>query len=150
MHDHLGSNIQNPSQKFSKNFIYFEKPQKLPKAPKVRLEMHELYDNMMKRGSYLWNMQDQNQRRSGEKIWSDLMVIWEVKRQNGSREIEKSEWEIARITYVETSKTLMDWELLRIKMRLLAIELAIEELSTGFLSNEARWIKETVEQLSRG
>ena len=76
MYDHLGLNIQNPFQKFSKTFIDFEKPQKFPKTPKVRSEM---YDKMMKRGSYLWNMQDQNQR-SGEKIWSDLEVIWKVKR----------------------------------------------------------------------
>ena len=80
MHDHLGSIIQNPSQKFSKNFIDFEKPQKFPKSPKVRSEMHEMYDKMMKKGLYPWNMQDQNQRRSREKIWSDLEVIWEVKR----------------------------------------------------------------------
>ena len=103
MHDHLGSNIQNPSQKFSTNFIDFEKPQKFPKTPKVRSEMHEMCDKMMTRRSYLWNMQDQNQRRSVEKIWSDLEVIWEVKRQNGSREIKKSEWEIVRITYIEIS-----------------------------------------------
>ena len=28
--------------------------------------------------------------------------------------------------------------------------LAIEELSRGFLSNEAQWIEEAIEQLSRG
>ena len=56
MHDHLGSIIQNPSQKFSKNFIDFEKPQKFPKSPKVRSEMHEMYDKMMTRESYMWNM----------------------------------------------------------------------------------------------
>ena len=67
MHDHLGSNIQNSSQKFGKNFFDFEKPQKFSKPLKVRSEMHEMYDKIMKRGSYLWNMQDQNQRRSGEK-----------------------------------------------------------------------------------
>ena len=68
MHEHLTSFWQNPSQKFRKNFIDFEKPQQFPKPPKVRSEMHEMYDKMKKRGSYLWKMQDQNQRRSGEKI----------------------------------------------------------------------------------
>ena len=91
MHEVLNSLKQHPSQNFHKNFIDFEKPQKFPKTPKVRSEMHEMYDKMMKRGSYLWKMQDQNQR-SGEKIWSHLEVIWELKRLNGSREIEKSEW----------------------------------------------------------
>ena len=33
MHDHLGSNIQNPSQKFSKNSIDFEKSHNFPKPP---------------------------------------------------------------------------------------------------------------------
>ena len=75
MHEHLGSFIHNSSQKFSKKFNDFEKPQKFRKTPKVRLEMHEMYDKMMKRGSYQWYMQDQNQRRSGEKIWSHLEVI---------------------------------------------------------------------------
>ena len=36
MHEHLGSFIQNPSQKFHKNFINFEKPQKIFKNPKHR------------------------------------------------------------------------------------------------------------------
>ena len=40
---------------------------------------------------------------SEEEVWSDLEVFWEVKKQNGSKEIEKSEAEIARIAYVETS-----------------------------------------------
>ena len=103
MHDHLGSNIQNPSQKLIVKLHWFWKTQKFLETPKVRLEMHEMYDKMMKKGLYPWNMQDQNQRRSREKIWSDLKVIWEVKRQNGLREIEKSEWEITRIAYIETS-----------------------------------------------
>ena len=39
----------------------------------------------------------------------------------------------------------MDRELSRFKRRVLAIE----ELSRGFLSNEARWIKVAIEKLSR-
>ena len=38
MHDHLKSIKQNPTQKFCKNLINFEKPQKLFKNPKLRLE----------------------------------------------------------------------------------------------------------------
>ena len=53
MHEVLNSLKQHPSQNFHKNFIDFEKPQKFPKTPKVRSEMHEMYDKMMKRGSYL-------------------------------------------------------------------------------------------------
>ena len=37
MHEHLGSFTQNPSQKFQKNFINFEKPQNLS----LMREMHE-------------------------------------------------------------------------------------------------------------
>ena len=38
MHEHLRSFKQNPNQKFCKNFINFEKPQKFSKSPKVRSE----------------------------------------------------------------------------------------------------------------
>ena len=38
MHDDLYSFKQNSSQKFHKNFINFEKSQKISKTPKVRSE----------------------------------------------------------------------------------------------------------------
>ena len=38
MHEHMGSFKQKPTQTFHKNFINFEKPQKLSKTPKVRSE----------------------------------------------------------------------------------------------------------------
>ena len=38
MHVHLGSNIQNPSQKFSENFIDFEKSQTFQKPQKLGLK----------------------------------------------------------------------------------------------------------------
>jgi len=48
MHEHFGSLKQKPYQKFNKNFINFEKPQKISKnpknfqkTPKVRLECME-------------------------------------------------------------------------------------------------------------
>ena len=65
--------------------------------------MHEMYDKMMKRRSYLWKMQDQDQRMIGEKILSEWEVFGKVRVQKGSREIEKSEGEIALILYIETS-----------------------------------------------
>jgi len=65
--------------------------------------MHEMYDKMMKRRSYLWKMQDQDQRMIGEKILSEWEVFGKVRVQKGSREIEKSEGEIAPILYIETS-----------------------------------------------
>ena len=34
----LGSNLQNPSQKFHKNLFDFEKPQILQKSPKLRFQ----------------------------------------------------------------------------------------------------------------
>ena len=103
MHEVLNSLKQHPPQKFHKNFINFEKPQKFPKSPKVWSKMHEMYDKRMKRGSYLWKMQDQNQRKSGEMFLSDWEVFWEVKRLNGSREIKKNEWEITLNVWIETS-----------------------------------------------
>ena len=36
-----------------------------------------------------------------------------------------------------------------LKRRVLAIELAIKDLTRGFLNNEARWIEVTIQQLSR-
>ena len=57
--------------------------------------MREMYDKMMRRRSYLWQMQDQDQRRSEEKIWSEWEVFGKVRGLKGSREIEKSEGEIA-------------------------------------------------------
>ena len=46
MHEHLGSNIQIPSQNFSKNFIDFEKSQNFPKTPKVRSQKCEMHDEV--------------------------------------------------------------------------------------------------------
>ena len=48
MNEHLGSFTQNPSQKFYKNFINFEKPQKFNKNPKVRSKS-EMHDEWMKK-----------------------------------------------------------------------------------------------------
>ena len=43
MHEHIGLFKHNPTQKFHKNLINFEKPQKIFKNPKKGLmrEMHE-------------------------------------------------------------------------------------------------------------
>ena len=39
----------------------------------------------------------------------------------------------------------MDQELSRFKKRLLAIKIAIEDLTRGFLNNESRWIEVAIE-----
>ena len=44
MHENLGSFTQNPSQKFCKNLINFEKPQKLFKNLKLKVKMNEMHD----------------------------------------------------------------------------------------------------------
>ena len=41
----LGSNLQNPSQKFCKNLFDFEKPQNFQKSQKLRLKNHEMHEN---------------------------------------------------------------------------------------------------------
>ena len=53
--------------------------------------MHEMYNKMMKRRSYLWKMQDQDQRMIGEKILNEWEVFRKVRVQKGLIEIEKSE-----------------------------------------------------------
>ena len=71
MHYHLGSNIQNLSQKFSKNFIDFEKSQNFPKTRKVRLQIVKC---MMKRGIKDLTSeeeQDQGRRTLGNEVWSE-------------------------------------------------------------------------------
>ena len=71
MHYHLGSNIQNLSQKFSKNFIDFEKSQNFPKTRKVRLQNVKC---MMKRGIKDLTSeeeQDQGRRTLGNEVWSE-------------------------------------------------------------------------------
>ena len=57
--------------------------------------MHEMCDKMMINRSYLWKMQDQDQRRSGEKILSEWEVFGKMKGEKGSREIKRSKGEIA-------------------------------------------------------
>ena len=49
MHEHIGSFKQNPTQKFCKNLINFEKPQRFSKTPKVRSkEMKCMINERMK------------------------------------------------------------------------------------------------------
>ena len=49
MHEHIGSFKQNPSQKFHKNFINFEKPQKKFQKLKTYVKMNEMHDKREKR-----------------------------------------------------------------------------------------------------
>ena len=44
---------------------------------------------------------DLGQKSLGNKVWSEREVFGKVRRQNGSREIEKNEMEIALIRYIE-------------------------------------------------
>ena len=63
MHDVLNSFKQNPSHKYCKNLINFEKPQKFSKTPKVRKKMHEMYDKEMEKRSYLWKCKKKTKER---------------------------------------------------------------------------------------
>ena len=57
MHEQLGSFKQNPSQKFCKNLINFEKSQKFSKTPKL--------------GQKIWNAWLMSEKASyGEEKWS--------------------------------------------------------------------------------
>ena len=84
MHEHLGSFTQNPSQKFHKNFINFEKPQNLS----LMREMHEE-----------WRIKDPYQRR---KAWSRLKSKW-----GRWRVWVRSVWERIERVFVERDR----WEL---------------------------------------
>ena len=93
MHDVLKSNIQNPSQNFAKtslilkNPFNFEKPQIFQQTPKVRSQKMKCMKKWMRKS--LTREKKWSWRTLGEEVWSDLEVFWEVKRQNGSREIER-------------------------------------------------------------
>ena len=49
MHEHIGSFKQNPTQKFHKYLINFEKPQKIFKNPKPRSECMKCMKNERKK-----------------------------------------------------------------------------------------------------
>ena len=71
MHVHLGSNIQNPSQKFSENFIDFDKSQNFPKTPKVKSQKMKC---MMKKGIkdlISEEKQDQGRRTLRNEVFSE-------------------------------------------------------------------------------
>ena len=48
MHDVLRSFKPNPTQKFCKNFINFEKPQKLFQKPKTLVKKNKMHDTREK------------------------------------------------------------------------------------------------------
>ena len=85
MHEHLGSFTQNPSQKFQKNFINFEKPQNLSL-------MHEMHEE--------WRIKDPYQkgrtRSKPKKTW-EWSLEWERKVLGGEemRSVERDwgKWE---------------------------------------------------------
>ena len=66
MHDDLNSFKQNPSQKFHKYFINFEKPQKFSKTPKVRSECMKCMIKGQKEDHTRVKMQGLDRRMSGE------------------------------------------------------------------------------------
>ena len=105
MNEHLGSFTQNPSQKFYKNFINFEKPQKFNKNPKVRSKS-EMHDEWMKKRhtrSKKCSLRLKNTWVEGleceREVWEDgKMRRWKL-----SREIEEKWRKIAQILYIEKS-----------------------------------------------
>ena len=101
MHDVLKSNIQNPSQNFAKtslilkNPFNFEKPQIFQQTPKARSQKMKCIKKWMRKSLTREKKWSWDQRTLREEVWSEREVFWEVRGQKVSREIEKSEAEIA-------------------------------------------------------
>ena len=79
--------------------------------------------------------------------------VWEVKR---LKSIERDQGEQIRNRKARIYRNLIKLNRPRaieryraLKRPVLAIELAIEDLTRGFLNNEARWIEVAIEELSR-
>ena len=105
MHDDLKPFSQSPSQKFHKNSINFEKPQSLSKIPKVRSENMKCMIEWVKRitpDERIWSL---GRKSLGNKVFSEKNVFGRWKDTKVSREIERSESEIAQTLYIEPLKS---------------------------------------------
>ena len=101
IHEHLRSFKQNPTQKFHRNFINFEKPQKFSKTPKVRSkEMKDMInvrgkvileeENTLEAEDWVGKMKSVIEKCLGE---GETLICWE--RLDKMRE-KKSHWAIYR------------------------------------------------------
>ena len=91
----------------------------------------------MKRGSYLWKMQDQNQRKSGKSFWVIL-------------DGEEAEWiERDPEKWVRNCAERLNRNL-RFKNVPFSYRRAIEDLTRGVHSKDSQWIEVAIEKLSRG
>ena len=71
MHEVLNSFKQHPSQKFHKNFINFEKPQKFSKIPKVRSKGMKCMIKWGIKDLTSEEERDQGQNSPRNEIWSE-------------------------------------------------------------------------------
>ena len=78
-----------PIPKFCKNLFNFEKPKIFQQIPKVGSQKMKCMKKWMRKSLTKEKKWSWDRRTLGEEVWSDLEVFWEVRRQNGSREIER-------------------------------------------------------------
>ena len=105
MHDDLKSFSRSLSQKFHKNSIDFEKPQSLSKIPKVRSENMKCMREWVKKiipDERRWSL---GWKSLAKEVLSEKNVFGRWKGTKVSREIEKSQSEIARTLYIEPLKS---------------------------------------------
>ena len=101
MHEYLGSFTQNSSQKFHKNFINFEKPQKNFKIPKPRSKCVKCMKNKGKRDPTKWFETREGRKSRGLEVLKEKGVFrrwrdWFYWERSG-RSKEKN----AQILYIE-------------------------------------------------
>ena len=94
MHDDLKTFSQKPTQKFCEKPNNFEKPQIFNKNQKFRSKNMKCMMNEWKRDIPEVENAHKDRRTLGLEVWSERERFWKVKRQKGSREIEKSEAKI--------------------------------------------------------
>ena len=134
MHDDLEPLSQSTSQKFQKHSINFEKTQYFSKNPKKLGHMHEMHEEWVKRiipDERRWSL---GRKTLGKEVWSERERFWEVKSQQESREIERNEYDIARILYIEPLESRQIErcrEVLRFKFRQMHLSSSYPEVSTA-------------------
>ena len=91
MHEHISSNKQNPTQKFHKILINFQKPKKFHKNPKPRSKYVKCMNNERLEKHTRGKKQGLYQNPSREDEWVKEKVFRREKEMFLSREIEENE-----------------------------------------------------------
>ena len=103
MHEVLNSFKQHPSQKFHKDLINFEKPQKFSKIPKVRSKGMKCMIKWGIKDLTSEEEQDQGLKTLGNEVCNEREEFGRWKGWKQSREIQEKWSEIVRILDIETS-----------------------------------------------